>query len=310
MIDAALRAALAALDDAALATLANPGLVRRAHRDVEEGKARLVSAGGGKASIEADEQLVTLDARGPRVAECACRSIAVCRHRIAAVLFLQAQEEVSESDEVASAPEEIVLTLDLAALERWAGKAGWRAALELVESAGHVESSSNAVSVAFADIDDSVRILRGQGFDGIVSKAAKARAKAYHAAAVLAARRHFGAALPELTEEHDAPAIVEIDAAFLERVVASLGEVATLGFNPAPLPLEESLFELSVSSRADMLPRLSTMLRAIAAQLRLRRQRALAFDPDRMLELAATAFALTRRWPAPTRTGGPTSPGR
>jgi hypothetical protein len=36
------------------------------------------------------------------------------------------------------------------------------------------------------------------------------------------------------------------------------------------------------------------MLRAIAAQLRLRRQRALGFDPDRLLETAATVFALTR----------------
>jgi len=294
VIDAALRAALAAFDDAALATLANPGLVRRAHRDVEEGKARLVSAGAGQASVEADGQLVTLDARGPRAADCACRSVAVCRHRIAAVLFLRELEDAPEDSEAVSAPEEIVLALDIAALERWSGKAGWRAALELVETAGQVESSSNAISVAFADLDDSVRILRGQGFDGIVSKAAKARARAYHAAAVLAARRHFGATLPELAEEDAAPAAVEIDAAFLERVAASLGEVATLGFNLAPLPLEESLFELSVSSRADMLPRLSTMLRAIAAQLRLRRQRAIAFDPDRMLELAATAFALTR----------------
>ncbi|MEI9851405.1 MAG: hypothetical protein WDN24_11870 [Sphingomonas sp.] len=157
-----------------------------------------------------------------------------------------------------------------------------------------MEPSPNAVSVAFAELDEPVRILRGQGFDGIVSKAARARARAYHAAAVLAARRHFGAALPDLEEEEAAPAAVEVDPAFLDRIAASLGEVATLGFNLAPLPLEESLFELSVSSRADSLPRLAAMLRAIAAQLRLRRQRALAFDPDRMLELAATAFALTR----------------
>jgi hypothetical protein len=295
VIDAALRASLAAFDDAALATLANAGLVRRAHRDVEEGKARLISAGDGKASVEADGQLVTLDARGPRVAPCACKSVAICRHRIAAVIFLQTLEDSAPAEpEAEGAPEEIIEALDLAALERWSGKANWRAALELVEAAQQVEPSANAISVTFADLDDPVRILRGQGFDGIVSKAAKTRAKAYHAAAVLAARRHCGAAMPEPVEEEAAASAVEIDAAFLHRVVAGLSEVATLGFNLAPLPLEESLFELSVSSRADMLPRLSAMLRAIAAQLRLRRQRAIAFDPDRMLELAATAFALTR----------------
>lgn len=296
MIDSALRASLTAFDDTALATLANPGLVRRAHRDVEEGKARLVSAGDGKAAVEADGQLVTLDARGPRAADCACKSVAICRHRIAAVLFLQGLEEGSDAVEVEAEaePGEIVLVLDLAALERWSGKASWRAALELVETTQRVEPAPNAISVSFADLDDPVRILRGQGFDGIVSKAAKARAKAYHAAAVLAARRHFGAALPEPVVEELASAAIEIDAAFLQRAATSLGEVVTLGFNLAPLPLEESLFELSVSSRADMLPRLSAMLRAIAAQLRLRRQRAIAFDPDRMLELAATAFALAQ----------------
>lgn len=298
MIDAALRVGLATFDDAALATLSNPGLVRRAHRDVEEGKLRLVSAGEGKAAVEADGQLVTLDARGPRAADCACKSVAICRHRIAAVLFLQAIEDSATGEgevaEALSKSEDILAALDLTALERWSGKAGWRAALELVATVQQVEPTPNAISVVFADLDDPIRILRGQGFDGIVSKAVKARVKAYHAAAVLAAHRHFGAALPEPVEDETLPAKVEIDSAFLRRVAASLGEVAMLGFNLAPLPLEESLFELSVSSRADSLPRLSTMLRAIAAQLRLRRQRALAFDSDRMLELAATAFVLTR----------------
>ncbi len=297
VIDAALRASLAAFDDAALATLANPGLVRRAHRDVAEGKLRLISTGDGRAAVEADGQLVTLDTRGPRAADCACKSVAVCRHRIAAVLLLRNVEEVAASDGDANGEaEKIVAALDMAALERWSGKANWRAALELMDAATHVEPSANAVAVGFAGLDEPVRILRGQGFDGIVSKVAKTRAKAYHAAAVLAARRHFGSGPPETAaDDRDAaPDVVEVDRTFLDRVAASLCEVAALGFNLAPLPLEESLFELSVSSRADSLPRLAAMLRAIAVQVKLRRQRAISFDPDRMLELAATAFALTR----------------
>ena len=60
----------------------------------------------------------------------------------------------------------------------------------------------------------------------------------------------------------------------------------------APLPLEEDLFDLSVSSRADGLPRLAASLRAIASDLRLRRERSLAFDPDGLLERTATAHVL------------------
>lgn len=308
MIDAALRASLAAFDDAVLVALANRGLVRRAHRDVEDGKLRLVSAGDGKAVVEADGQLVTLDTSGPRTADCTCKSVAVCRHRIAVVLFLRNVEEAATGEDAEGRAEEIVAALDPAALERWSGKASWRAALELMDSATHVEVSANAVAVGFAELEEPVRILRGHGFDAIVSKAGKSRAKAYHAAAVLAARRHFGAARPETAGDDidSAPEAVEVDRAFLDRVAESLCEVAALGFNLAPLPLEESLFELSVSSRADSLPRLAALLRAIAAQVRLRRQRALGFDPDRMLELAATAFALTRALAGgdPERTAG------
>lgn len=292
---AGLRASLAAFDDAALATLANAGLVRRAHRDLAEGKVRLMSATTGKIEIEADGQLVTLDARGPRAAVCACKSIPVCRHRLAAVLFLRdAGDDAEASTEIESSPESIVLDLDLAALERWAGKAGWRAALELAGKAERIEPLAQAISVSFADLDGPVRILRGQGFDGIVSKASKARVKALHAAAVLAARRHFGEALPVIAAEVADAGPVEVDPVFLARIGDALGEVATLGFNLAPLPLEESLFELSVSSRADNLPRLAAILRVIAAQIQLRRGRALAYDSDSMLELAATAFALTQ----------------
>ncbi|RNJ64142.1 MAG: hypothetical protein EDM03_07335 [Porphyrobacter sp. IPPAS B-1204] len=299
MIDEGLRAALAAFDDAALATLANPGLVRRAHRDVEEGKVRLVSASPGSAEIEADGHLVVLDARGAKAAPCACKSVAVCRHRLAAVVFVRdgaAGAAEASLDETPADPASILADFDPDRLAKWAGKAGWRAALELAPTASAVEPSANAIAVTFPDVEGPVLILRGQGFDGIVSKASKARAKAYHAAAVLAARAHFGEGLPlaeaEVEVEDAGPA--PVDPAFLARIAGALEEVAMLGMNLAPLPLEESLFELSVSSRADALPRLASILRAIAAQMRLRRGRALDFDPDRMLELAATAFALVR----------------
>lgn len=311
MIDPALRAALAAFDDAALATLANPGLVRRALRDVEEGKVRLVSAAGGQVEIEADGHLVVLDARGARPAPCACKSVAVCRHRLAAVVFVrdgasgetepegQAETEAGAAPATPPAdPSSILAGYDPDSLAKWAGKAGWRAALELAPTATAVEPAANAIAVSFAEIEGPVLILRGQGFDGIVSKASKARAKPYHAAAVLAARAHFGEGLP-VAEPEAASAATDtspppVDPAFLTRIAGTLEEVAMLGMNLAPLPLEESLFELSVSSRADALPRLAAILRAVAAQMRLRRARALDFDPDRLLELAATAFALVR----------------
>ncbi|MBX9796871.1 hypothetical protein [Sphingomonas sp.] len=300
MIASALRESLAPFDDAALATLANAGLVRRAHRDAEEGKVRLVAAEGVAVELEVDGQRVLLDDRGPRAADCTCSSAAMCRHRLAAVIFVRADTPgADDAPTEADAPGDasaIVMALDLQQLEKWAGKAGWRAAMELAPTATAVEVSPKALSVSFVDVDGPVRILQGLGFDGIVSKASKARLKAYHAAAVLAARQHFGEALPEAASGNDAEPAQHIapDPAFLSLVAAALVEVAANGLNLAPLPLEESLFELSVSSRADNLPRLAALLRAIAAQIRLRRARALDFDPDRLLELSATCLALVR----------------
>lgn len=303
MIDPALRQSLAAYDDTALAALANPGLVRRAHRDLDEGKVRLIAASPGKAEIEADGHQVVLDARGPGAAPCACKSVAMCRHRIAAVLFVLAPTTAEPAEEDAAPPpaadpQDLLATFDPAALERWAGKASWRAALEMAGDPARVEVQANAIAVELGGLEGAILILRGQGFDGVISKAPKAQRKALHAAAILAARRHFGLAVPDAEPDPDAlaatPSAYVPDPAFLGRIARALGEVAALGFNLAPVPLEESLFELSVSSRADALPRLAAMLRAIAAQIRLRRQRALSFDPDMLLEQAATAFALAR----------------
>jgi hypothetical protein len=278
MIDAGLRQSLAAYDDAALAMLANAGLVRRAHRDVADGKVRLLGGAGGTAEVEVDGQQVTIDTRGPRAAACACKAVGVCRHRIAAVLFLLTADAAPADAAATTAgpaaiappapddPQDIVAAIALAALERWAGKASWRAALALAASPATVEPQPHAIAVSLDGLAEPVLILRGQGLDGMVSKAGKAQRKAFHAAAMLAARRHFALPIPDLAADLAADSTVEdaaalaIDADFLARIAATLGEVATQGFNLAPIPLADSLFTLSVSSRADSLPRLAALL--------------------------------------------------
>jgi len=293
----ALDEGLAAFDEAALATLANVGLVRRAARDVVEGKARLIERKASAAVVEADGQRVDIDAGGPQKALCSCKAPGVCRHRIAAVLLLRQTEEVEQADtpeRSALDPIALLDTFPLSAIERWAGKAAWRAALEMAEASAGIDIEDKAIVVR-VDEAEPVRILQGQGLDGIVSKTPAARRKPLHAAALLAARRHFGIALPE---PHIEIAAVEpdngIDPAFLAAVASALEECVAFAFTLAPAPLEEQLFTLSVSSRADALPRLGRLLRTLAAQVRLKRRRAFTFDPDLCLETLATASALVR----------------
>lgn len=298
MIDPALIAAMQAFDDKALATLANPGLLRRAQRDLADGKVVLEASEGGNARLAVDGQAVEIGAAGPAKGRCDCSAAGVCRHLLGAVLLLRESAVEEVEGEIASVadPLEIIAAIPLEEARKFTGRPGWRAALELLETAGEVEPGGTSVAVRFDELDEPVLILRGQGMAEIVSGASKAQKKAYHAAALLAARRHFGLSLEsaDAEEQAAAPTTSAPDPQFLARVQRALVDCAALGFNLAPLPLEESLFALSVSSRADALPRLASLLRSIAAQMRLRRQRSFSFDAGLMLELMATAHALSR----------------
>jgi len=310
MIGAQLMDAVKAYDDQALATLANAGLLRRAQRDLDNGKVMLKGAEGDTATIEVDGHTVAISTDGPAKAACTCPAPGVCRHRIAAVLFLRTAEtgegeaasDENEAEETPADPADWIAEITLDQARKFAGRPGWRAALEIVGEAKNVEAEGNSCGVSFTTLEDPVLILRGQGMAGIVSKATKARKKAYHAAALLAARKHLG--LEVETAEDEAllsPSSAAMgpgnpaapDAEFLATVQSALVDCAQLGFNLAPLPIEERLFELSVSSRADALPRLAALLRSIASQMRLRRQSSFDFDASTMLELSANAFALT-----------------
>lgn len=307
MISAKLSEAIQSYDDEALATLANAGLLRRASRDLDNGKAAFERIEGDTAFVQVDGHTVEIGLDGPVRSACTCPAVGVCRHRLAAVLVLRQMDAGSGADEASADetaepadPAEWLEEINLDQARKFAGKPGWRAALELADEAGDVVAAGTRVAVTFASLDEPVLILKGQGMAGVVSKATKARQKAFHAASLLVARRHFGLAAETSEDEALASAqsaekgrLSRPDEAFLSAVRAALGDCAQLGFNLAPLPVEERLFELSVSSRADALPRLSSLLRSVAAQMRLRRNRSFEFDASTMLELAATAYALT-----------------
>ncbi|ESQ80360.1 hypothetical protein [Asticcacaulis sp. YBE204] len=297
MIPSGLAAALTVFDEAALILLANKGLVRRAARDVAEGMAAIQDANAETVTVTCDGDTVRLDRRGPAFAICTCPAPGVCRHRLAAVLFVQSQTmtDTTEAVTVGSGAETDVAALPLDDLRKWAGKANWRAALELAEGGADVVPDAQGFSVTFPDEGPVVRILTGLGPEGMVSKTAPAGRKAVHTAAWLVVRAHLTLDAPGDSPRDFAVAQTELTGVapeFLDAVTATLEDVLRLGFNLAPESLEERLFLLSVSSRADALPRLAALLRTLSAQIRSRRRRDFAFDPDRCLETVSAAFLL------------------
>jgi hypothetical protein len=205
---------------------------------------------------------------------------------------VQAASDGGEAFADATSLDAEIAAFSTEALRKWAGKAAWQAAVELVESAS-LTLQPGAVKVSFPPDGIEVRVLAGQGLDGIVSKVAAPLRKTYHIAAILVARRAADIAETEgANTPGPAEPVAQADPSFLAEVEAALGECARVAFSLAPLSLEEHLFRLSVSSRIDFIPRLSAMLRALSRQIRNRRNRDLSFDIDECLDLSASTFAL------------------
>jgi hypothetical protein len=300
----AIRTALAVFDDATLETLTNKGIVRRAAKDVEGGKVTITEETEARIVALADGETVEFDTGGPRKARCSCPSAGICRHRIAVVLALRAtatpvtdggQNQALPETEASADPLAEILALESGAIAKWAGKPNLRVAAELLAAAApEIGRDGAALVIRLSPDEPEVRWLARQGLDGMVSKATRGQLKSLHVAAVLAVRRAHGvedaAAFPEAATAaagHEAP-----DSTYLEEVRRTLRDAVFTALNQAPPVLEERLFTLSISSRADSLPRLGRQLRQLAAGMRQKREREFAFSPADALSRLAGAHGL------------------
>ncbi len=95
-----LRGVLAAFDDDALSGLANKGLVRRARKDLETIRPKLLEPAEAteRLRVEVGDAVAEL-ALLPAQSRCTCPSSGICRHILAALIFIK--ESVTESAAVA-----------------------------------------------------------------------------------------------------------------------------------------------------------------------------------------------------------------
>eukprot|EP01030_Chromulinospumella_sphaerica_P018117 gene18117-17968_t len=186
-----------AYDDDTLATLANAGLLRRAAKDVEAGKVLWQRQGDTDGVVQADGQQVQLDARGPQKAQCDCPAPGLCKHILAAALWLRALPDggpeaavpeaapANAADLEANAdapappppppaaqadPLAEVLALDSAALFKAAGVAAQRRALQALPCGVEWRAQGSALVMDLPALGVSCRWVAGAGFDGMVSE--------------------------------------------------------------------------------------------------------------------------------------------
>ncbi|MDH6592418.1 hypothetical protein M2165_002307 [Variovorax sp. TBS-050B] len=265
-----------AYDDDTLAALANPGLLRRAAKDVEAGKLAWAEQGADGGVIAADGQRVQLDARGPQQARCDCPAPGICKHILGAALWLRALPPAAaagtaEADPApaAAAPDPLaeILALDAAALFKAAGVAAVRRAAAASTDAIEWRLQGAALVMELPELGAACRWVAGAGFAGMVSEVAAAERKAVHLMAIAALRRAQGRPLdwPEAARPapvpEDGARLGERERAFLRQVESMLDELLSGGLSHVSELTSARLLALNMSARGEGLPRLAALLR-------------------------------------------------
>ena len=148
-----------------------------------------------------------------------------------------------------------------------------------------------------------VHFVRGGGAAGMITKGepGSAAVKTRLAAAILGARRllageALATSLADDTKRSDNPQAGEAAkrglTAFLAEVRSTLEDCARQALSTGPQALQDRLFDLALSSRADALPRLSRLLLEVAGDIERRRDHAPGYEPLAALRVIAEAAAL------------------
>ncbi|HEX4457149.1 MAG TPA: hypothetical protein VIA18_04225, partial [Polyangia bacterium] len=287
------------LDDAALAALANKGLVRRARADLATTTPAIVGEVATGVQLRVESSLVELRER-PADSRCDCPATGVCRHILTAWLFVAGQAEPVAAAANAGAE---ILALDDEALRRWAGAALVRRADRELAGGLQVECSDGAVFVGrIPELNAEVRWLGGAGPRGMLCDCHAATTCLHRVAVVLAWQIAHGARRPvalevELEASTDAPRTrddVRLAAARAaeDLVVHGLSRLA-----PA---LGERLRTLATSAHGVDLPRLERVLRGLADEIAAWLARSARASDELLLSRCATAHTLARALATPT----------
>ncbi|WP_299295572.1 hypothetical protein [uncultured Tateyamaria sp.] len=283
---------IAVHDETALAALASVGVVRRAKRDFEAGKATVTTRDDASATVTADGKAVTLTASGLTAATCTCPATGICRHILLAVFALRAETSEDAAPEVSVA--DALQALDEADVRKFAG-ADWDKAINLARISGRATVTQDGanLTVQLPDVEFPVVFLAGQGLAEAVFKGAKTAKRRITAAAVLVVRDQSGAQqLDQVTQDADKAA--QISPAFLHKVQTAIVGLVTGVFDGGAVVAEDTVFDLSISARAQSAPRLTALLRGLVQQSRQQRAHHIHFREDRFLADASRAFALTK----------------
>lgn len=285
---AKLAAVLQGMDDDALAQFANRGLVRRARKDLDTAQPQL-AVEGESVTVETGGQRVTLAAL-PADCRCDCPAGGICRHILAALIFLR--ENAPQSAPQAPAREEL-LALDVATVEVWAGNALYRSAGRALAEGLSVEiEDTGAMTLPMLSV--RCRWVPGAGLAGMLCSCREHSPCEHRVIAIVGFLAREGRV--SITAEEPALPLAEGAVRSCEELRESacslVREIVAIGLSRVSGATVERLQTLSVSAHAADLPRMERLLAALAAEVALHVKRNSQASVSNLLALVAKIEAL------------------
>ncbi len=321
-----------ALDDDALAALANRGLLRRAQKDLESAppERRAETDDAITFAFPAEGCVVTLPSTGPAQATCDCPAAGCCRHILTAALALRAAPTPGPSPEgrgeivgrdgeaegeVALAPKDTdavgvaptqsdkalgeIMGLGERELAGWATRAVYNQGCDDVTTGEvEVEIAVEAAMVVFRFPQQNVvtRWLIGAGPEGMICSCKRPHACRHRVAAILAYQRAHGAlvvgAAMGKVGLRAASGAPRSRTDTLASVRATLIELVALGTGALAPSIEGRLRTLATSAHGVDLPLLESRLRALSDLARWQINRDVRADSAQLLRATARVYAL------------------
>lgn len=295
-----IRARAAAYDDDALAALANRGLVRRAHKDLERLRPLATEVDEHAVLVHVEDFLVTIP-ESIHDARCSCPATSVCRHVLAALIELR--DAGSLEDAVVSDCLREILAVDDAQLLGWAGRTVFDRALRFLSEDPTVSVEEGPTTVfSFPGTSITCRWIPAAGLEGMLCSCHVPQSCEHRVAAVLAYRISRGAREPGSSEtarsaSREAPRTRD---EVLESVRALACGTIVAGLSRVSDATGQRLRTLAASAHGVDLPRLEGMLRAVADEVVLEVRRDAHASGRNLLGGLATLNALRSALEHPT----------